>query len=251
VLSNSELEGEDELEGDDRLEEFSHQDYAKACKMLGRTVPVAFERQEDIKKNVPRARPAFLNKPAEPVLGAPSAAAPRAAAPAASAGGVVGAATESRIFVIYRNSIYGMRADNAEDTYALTYPGQPEAFQYWDLRLAEGPQHPVNAGDICLELFFFGELKGVSNAKFGELSIELLHQKGFKATACGPVREAGCMYPLIAVPISVSEDEATNLGQTLFDDFGNDSYTPSSGLQTGPVGGTPSEGGAKPECVVQ
>jgi hypothetical protein len=202
--------GDDDEGNDDDLQEFSHDDFILAMKMLGKDVPVSDERIAQVRMQAPRSRPAFLNTPA-----------PTAAEPVAE-GGYNPRSTE--VHRIFREFRHGMRKENAEKEFCIEYPGVQDAFQYWDMRLPEDDKHQgaCTLNEVCFELFFFGEFTMVTDhSKFFALTRRMLEVKaGVNARTPLPMREAGCMYPLIAVPVVMTEMEGMNLGLLLFDDFG-------------------------------
>lgn len=239
VLSSAELEGDDDESNPtsatgSTILEYKHDDFIKASKMLGRNVPVDKTRSAAIKADPPRARPSFLDaQPASKVA---------AAAPSS-------ASTESEVYRIFKNVIYGLRKEAVEKKFALVYPGV-ESFDFWDVRLShEG--HRTAEGEICLELFYFGDLtEKTDHAKFHSLAVESMAQHGFRVRAVGEIREAGCMYPLIAVPIIISESEAMLLGGAVFERFGQPIDT-SAPVRTRATADPAAGGdGAKPECLV-
>jgi hypothetical protein len=127
-----------------------------------------------------------------------------------------------RIFEEFR---YGLRKDGADVKFQVIYPGVRDPFQYWDMRLPEDDTHQdsmCSVNEVCFELFFFGEFKMIRDHEaFKALVARVLELNGgIKARLPLPIREAGCMYPLIAVPIVITELEGMELGAMLFDDFG-------------------------------
>jgi hypothetical protein len=130
----------------------------------------------------------------------------------------------TRLHQIFARSEYGLRREGADNEFAIHYPGVADSFQYWDMRLPENPQFQdelCSVNEVCLELFFFGEFKLLDSSKFLSLTRQILERKlGLKVRTPKMVREAGCMYPLVAVPIVVTELEGLELGRALLEDFG-------------------------------
>ena len=243
VLSGAELEGasgdDDEEETGSSIHEFSHEDFIKASRMLGRDLPVSKQRAAEVRANAPRARPAFVDaKPAPaPAASAPSDQPPtrttghefstepvalgslppmEVAAPARAASS---SSNDSQVRRILTNVWYGLRREHLEKEWALTYPGVTDTFDFWDLRL-NMERHAVPEGHICVELFYFGDIKAVENSKFQAIAVEAMQRRGFRVTPIGRIREAGCMYPLIAMPIVMPEAEAMQLGDAVFERWG-------------------------------
>ena len=89
----------------------------------------------------------------------------------------------------------------------------------------------------------------------------MLEAKGFTSQLFpAAAREAGCMYPLIAVPVSMTEQEARRLGEAVFEGFGRmkgiDDAHHGSGDDAGSVQRETGMGGASaagqpPGCVLQ
>jgi len=206
-------EEEDDID-DDSLQEFSHDDFIMAMKMLGKDVPVSNDRLQQVRDNAPRSRPTFLNSQ-------------QSAAPSTSAGPTDGSYNprNTQVHKIFQDYRYGMRKDGADVHYKIEYPGIPEPYQYWDMRLPEDEAHQdrvCSVNEVCFELFFFGEFTVIKDTdKFLALIRRMLEVEcGVQAKTPLPMREAGCMYPLIAVPVVMTEMEGMIMGERVFDDFG-------------------------------
>ena len=228
MLSDEELEGDsidDDGKDDFSIHEFKHEDFQKVAAMLGRHVPVAPQRMEAAKHDAPRTRPAFLNKPlapdAPPVPPPTGGAEDDADAGAAAAPPPPPAASAPKTALdIFRTGYHGLRAEGADKAFALSYPGVDDPYTFWDCRPCEVEGRAASPDDIRLDLFFFGDIAKVSSHKFSAMAVEMLRQRGFKVDVSGSIREAGCMYPLIAVPISLPDAEAMQLGHAVFEHFG-------------------------------
>lgn len=229
---------EDDDAHDDGLQEFSHDDFILAMRMLGKDVPVSGERLQQVREQAPRSRPAFLN-----TNSSASSAAIAEGAPAAASGEYHPRNTE--VHKIFRDFRYSLRKEGAEKEFQVEYPGA-EPFQYWDMRLPEDEKHQslCSLNEVAFELFFFGEFTLIGDhQKFLALVRRVLEVKaGVLAKTPLPIREAGCMYPLVAVPVVMTEMEGMNLGALLFDEFGT--AVPSSRAQQDgeAVAGKPSGG---------
>lgn len=244
VRSDGSLEGDNNAgaeEDDDGLQEFSHEDMALALRMLGKEVPVPTERMQEIRSAPPRQRPAFLNtaqpsklsteanvsnQPAPVSIETVNAAPPP---PAIAKNDPNYTMKGTRIHEIFGNMMYGMRSEEAEDSFSLTMPGVTAPYQYWDMRLPENTTYQElycqHKHEVCFELFFFGEWEPVATdagaLRFNALVCQLLETKvGIKARTPVRPREAGCMYPLIAVAVVMTETEGMELGERVFEDFG-------------------------------
>jgi hypothetical protein len=110
-----------------------------------------------------------------------------------------------------------------ETRLALSLAGH--TFDYWDARVCDDPQQEARSDDnVLLELFWGGELKHVeSQAVFKAAVVDLLESVvGISPVALTfPVREGGCMYALLAVPVELRVADALSLAQLLFRDFGS------------------------------
>lgn len=211
---------EEEEGDDDDLQEFTHDDYILAMRMLGRDVPVTGDRLKQVRENAPRSRPTFV----------PSAAAPPPPPPSDAPDNTVAPAAEeyhprnTEVHRIFRDMRHGMRMENVDKTFQLEYPGVEEPFSYWDMRLPENERYQgrCSLNEVCFELFFFGEFKHIKDHdKFCALVQRVLEVKaGVRARLPLPIREAGCMYPLVAVPVIMTEMEGNILGGLLFEEFG-------------------------------
>lgn len=213
VIRESELEPSNV---ESSIDEFSHADFALAMKMLGKPVSVSSERLAVMRANAPRQRPAFLDQPS--VVSPPQAVS--APAPAKPTPPV----NKSEAFRIFADVLYGLRKEGVDEQLRLCYPGV-DPLPFWDLRVPEtfrGLDRESAPGEICLEVFFFGEFGII---KDHQKLIALVHQTiesqvGVRFRTPFPIREAGCMYPLITVPIAINEVDAMVLGDFVFEDFG-------------------------------
>lgn len=260
MLSDAELEGDD-IDGDGdatdtSIHEFKHEDFAKVAAMLGREVPVAPKRVAEVRRDAPRARPAFLNKPT--TASYDGTALPHAGE-GADGDGAEGdhappppppdASQPRSAIEIFRTGYHGLRREGVDKDLSLTYPGVAEPFTFWDCRPCEVEGRAANPEDVRLDLFFFGDIKPVDSHRFSAMAVELLRQRGYKVSVSGSIREAGCMYPLIAVPVSLPDAEAQQLGHYVFEHFGKPVQPVRAQAAGLPAGGGP--GGKAPACIVQ
>lgn len=260
VRSDGSLEGDnnaDDAEDDSDIQEFTHEDMALAMRMLGRTVPVATDRMNEIRNAVPRQRPTFLNTTtsssgakAQPLKAPRTLTASEEAndgpiSPSVARNDPHYTMKDSRIHEIFGNMMYGMRSEEAEDDFGISYPNVAAPYQYWDMRLPENATYQEmycqHKHEVCFELFFFGEWEPISNQegakRFNALVQQLLESKlGIKARTPVQPREAGCMYPLIAVAVVMTETEGMELGERVFEDFGKPNP---AGIPTIPDGNGP------------
>lgn len=260
VVRESELEAsnfdQDDRSKDDDLQEFSHADFMLAMKMLGKKVPVSDDRLMAMRLNAPRQRPAFLD--AQRVNDDASVGADGSAGPPAGMPGVFGGTIETynpkntEIYQIVLRVRYGARRVGVDEKFGITYPGIKEPFPFWDMRTPDpftDANHLCSPGEVCLELFYFGEFEALKNHEtFLTLVQHTIESKaGVRLRMPGGIREAGCMYPLIACQIILHEMDAMELGQTFFEDFGK---TKSAVPSVGPSDGTAvagSGGGCAPQ----
>jgi len=99
----------------------------------------------------------------------------------------------------------------------VSYGGQH--FEYSDTRL--GIASPMTDGNIVLEIFWNGELEDVRDqAAFKAEVARKLLPVAASASFSFPMRAGGCMMPLIAVPVELSQEDAFTVGALLFDGFG-------------------------------
>lgn len=236
VVRESELEAsnldQDDTTHDDDLQEFSHADFMLAMKMLGKEVAVTDDRLVAMRLNAPRQRPAFLNARREGEEAEAAAAGPPQ--PPAGMPGFGGQSIavydpkKTEVYQIVSNVRYGPRKENVDAEYAINYPGVEEPFPFWDMRTPDVFSHlevQCSPGEVCVELFYFGEFDAVKDpASFLTLVRQSLQSKaGVRLRTPLPLREAGCMYPLIACPIVLHEMDAMELGTLFFEDFGKSS----------------------------
>eukprot|EP01062_Namystynia_karyoxenos_P059219 TRINITY_DN50663_c0_g1_i1.p1 TRINITY_DN50663_c0_g1~~TRINITY_DN50663_c0_g1_i1.p1 ORF type:complete len:333 (+),score=113.18 TRINITY_DN50663_c0_g1_i1:83-1081(+) len=217
--------------------EFSHEDFLKAQRLAGKGVPVTAEqqREEEVRrerryaqvkaKAAPRARPAALD------------ARQKAAAPKQGEGSVK---------TILEKCWHGMRREGVDKKFQVSqkgitqdkdHEGNPtEPFEYWDLRLMEDPEmrDRHGPGEVVCELFYFGFHMPGSKSSTGKPYPYITDPEEFKERIAkafakhglpvpdmeGKLRDAGCLYPLVAVPARMSEADAMTLGHALFEDFG-------------------------------
>lgn len=230
VVRESELEASnfdpDDTSKDDDLQEFSHADFILAMKMLGKEVPVPDARIVAMREKAPRQRPAFLN--AAPASASDSDAAP--APPPGMPGVPLGSRQrydpkKTQVYQIFANIEYGLRREGVDTEFAIDYPGL-EVFPFWDMRTPDPFSATLDKlcqpGEVCLELFYFGEYAAIRDQhKFLALVRQSLESKvGVRLATPAPIREAGCMYPLVAVPVVLHELDAMELGNKFFEDFG-------------------------------
>ena len=229
VFTEEDEEEERALEGNNLLKEpiyeFSHQDYITAMAMLGKDVPVTPERLNEMRIAAPRSRPAFLNQTREASVPTPKDAEkfPRdVSAVAAPVGGGNSKDAEKVIFS-YKNYLYGQRTEGSDKRFQIQYPSYTDPFEYWDTRLPEGlvPLPPPPPGKVTLEVFFFGPWEKLDARRFATLVEHMLGvQCGVNAVCSTQAREAGCMYPLVAVPMIMSAEDAISFSNSVFENFG-------------------------------
>ncbi|KPI88909.1 hypothetical protein ABL78_1954 [Leptomonas seymouri] len=232
VVRESELEAsnfnQDDTTHDDDLQEFSHADFILAMKMLGKEVNVSDDRLLAMRLNAPRKRPAFLNAPREgeeAEMAASEMLQPPAGMPGLSGKVAVYNPTKTEVYKILSNVQHGPRRLGVDSEYAIAYPGVAEPFPFWDMRIPNIFNHleqRCSPGEVCVELFYFGEFAAVKDpVSFLALVRQSLESKaGVRLSIPLPLREAGCMYPLIACPIILDDMDAMVLGEVLFEDFG-------------------------------
>ncbi|KPA79018.1 hypothetical protein ABB37_05557 [Leptomonas pyrrhocoris] len=232
VVRESELEAsnldQDDTSLDDNLQEFSHADFILAMKMLGKEVAVTDDRLVAMRLNAPRQRPAFLNARKEGE-GAEAAAngtpKPPTGMPGFGGNVAVYDPKKTEVYQILANVHYGPRKEGVDSDYAITYPGVEEPFPFWDMRTPDVFSHlevQCSPGELCVELFYFGEFAAVKDPEsFLALVRQSLESKaGVRPRTPLPLREAGCMYPLIACPVVLHEMDAMELGDIFFEEFG-------------------------------
>lgn len=260
VVREVELEasnlGQDDTTNDDALQEFSHADFILAMKMLGKDVPVPDARIVEMRERAPRQRPAFLN--AAPIPGARGGAASNSSAPPPGMPGFSGGGNvqvynpkNTRVYQIFQYVEYGLRKEGVDGEFAIVYPGF-EPFAFWDMRTPDpfesSLDHLCEPGEVCLELFYFGEFAAIKDdTDFRALVRQSLESKvGVRLRTPAPVREAGCMYPLVAVPVVLHEMDAQELGDRFFEEFGTCKgvVPPQRGANDGAVAGG---GGCAPQ----
>ncbi|KAK7195771.1 hypothetical protein NESM_000507700 [Novymonas esmeraldas] len=263
VVRESELEvsnlDQDDTARDDDLQEFSHADFMLAMKMLGKEVAVPDDRLVAMRLNAPRQRPAFLDARSKGgdggAVGPDGAPQPPPDMPGMSKGGIpVYDPRKTEVYQIVSRVRYGPRKSGVDAAFAVQYPGVEEAFPFWDMR-APDPFTRIDTlcspGEVCLELFYFGEFEAVTDhAGFLTVVRQSLQSKaGVRLRTPLPLREAGCMYPLIAVPVVLHEMDAMELGDVFFEDFGKGGAAlPVKGADDGArVAGS----GAVPGCAPQ
>lgn len=257
VIRESELEPSN-IKSETSIEEYSHTDFILAMKMLGKPVPITDERLLAMRMNAPRQRPSFLNVPERhmahrgsggirqagdnssfslqrpdfhPMPGSKAASSPSPSTQEVSQNRNDGEDSSLRynpratqVYKIFENVLYGLRREGVDEEFQLPYPGM-DPLSFWDARVPDPSlqyERECEANEICLELFYFGEFKAV---KDHQKLIALVHQTidskaGVRVRVPCRLREAGCMYPLIAVPIVLSEVDALVLGDRFFEDFG-------------------------------
>jgi hypothetical protein len=255
VLSGADLEDDDDddevaanTKTGSSIHEFTHEDFIKASKMLGRELPVSRARAAEVRAAAPRARPSFLD--AKPAVAEDPPVFQDTTAASGSAPIIPNRAGRPSAANIFRNVLYGLRKEGLEKLFAVRYPGAAEEFDFWDLRLSHDPRAPAAPGQLAMELYYFGEIEKVDSGRLQALAVDALSQHGFRVAPFGAIREAGCMYPLIAVPVVMSEDEAYRLGDAVFERFGIPlSEAPAPPQRTAPAQG-PAGSGEKGDCVV-
>lgn len=229
MLEMSNLGDQDDTSKDDDLHEFSHADFILAMKMLGKDVPVPDDRLVAMRLNAPRQRPVFLDARRE---GEDDAAGPeRVPQPPPGMPGLAGCEIpaydpkKTEVYQIVSRIRYGPRKEGVDTEFAIQYPGVDEPFPFWDMRTPD-PFARIDGqcapGEVCLELFYFGDFDAVKDQSSFLLVVRqsLQSKAGVRLRTPLPLREAGCMYPLIAAPIVLHEMDAMELGDIFFEDFG-------------------------------
>jgi hypothetical protein len=235
--------------------EFSHEDFITAMKMLGKDVPVNPSRIGEMKANAPRSRPQFLNKK-EAAVPPPSTSVPMSnlttaqapPPPPVSAPAAVPITKDiERVTSAYKNYLYGQRTEGADKRFAVTYAGVAEPYEYWDTRLPETLKGlpPAGYGEMYLEVYHFGPFEKVDATKFATLIVRMMEVTlGLQCKCPTKAREAGCMYPLIAVPILMAEGDAMTFSHAVWENFGkvqptraSEAPNASTGVKSGNGGG--------------
>ena len=196
--------------------EFSHEDFIRARKAQGYTVPVTKKtvHEEEVRrealaqKHKARHRPAKLQEPQ--TTEKPD-----------------GCEDTSEVYQIYQDCKYGVRREGVEERLAIqTGPTKESAYDFWDLRLPENM--PVRkqcdrASEMVIEIFYFGDLDKVTEPDYFKSCVaKALYSRLDVNIECMdlPLRDAGCMYPLIALHCKISHEDATALGNSVFEHFG-------------------------------
>ncbi|KAJ9464989.1 hypothetical protein DIPPA_11020 [Diplonema papillatum] len=126
------------------------------------------------------------------------------------------------LLTVFRGLNHGKRREGVER--ALSVLGDPkfEDLEYWDLRNASDDAVKPGLEQVALDIFYFGEPAeaGDENA-FKANMIEKLAEFGVHGVvAPTSLKEAGCMYPLLGIPIILPWESAVTLGNLVFEDFG-------------------------------
>lgn len=228
LLEMSNLD-QDDTSKDDDLHGFSHADFILAKKMLGRDVPVPDDRLVAMRLNAPRQRPVFLDirRKDEDDAAGPE----RVPQPPHGMPGLAGCEIltydpkKTTVYQIVSRVQYGPRKEGVDTEFAIQSPGVDAPFPFWDMRTPDpfaGIDGQCAPGEVCLELFYFGDFDAVKDQSGFLLVVrQILQSKaGVRLRTPLPLREAGCLYPLIAVPIVLHEMDAMELGDILFENFG-------------------------------
>lgn len=95
-----------------------------------------------------------------------------------------------------------------------------QEFKFMDVRPDEnhGPKVDPETGLLHYEIFWSGELEKLNQETFRTTVAEVLVKYG--ANLNGTMREAGCMISMVALPFTIEEEKAMELGRDMFDDFG-------------------------------
>eukprot|EP01063_Lacrimia_lanifica_P025278 TRINITY_DN33055_c0_g1_i1.p2 TRINITY_DN33055_c0_g1~~TRINITY_DN33055_c0_g1_i1.p2 ORF type:complete len:328 (+),score=102.63 TRINITY_DN33055_c0_g1_i1:57-1040(+) len=218
--------------------EMSHEQYIRAQRAMGMRASVTQEtehqemlRREAIAQRVkPRARPsALLASMPDPDPAPPTPANPHLVT-----------TDTSQVYQTFIKGKYGMRVEGVEEKLKVrTGPGKDDEYEYWDLRLVEDTSlrgRCDRSCEIVLEIFYFGEIKKCgSHERFKDLILKALARYGFEPEflRTADLRDAGCMYPLIAVPIVMSHREADRLGHMVFEHFGRPMQPPAPSANAG------------------
>jgi len=140
----------------------------------------------------------------------------RAAAPAPSHGSTAAQAGDSAVLTAWKNHFKCKPI--AEEHAKLNVEVGGKTLKFMDIR--ECHTQDVGEGRVRLEIFWEGELADVGDeAQFKQLVAPLLAAYPSVQMA-GPLREGGCMLALVALPVSVGDEDALALGGRLFDKFG-------------------------------
>lgn len=235
-------------DADDAGGEFTHADFIKLQGLRGRGVAVTEDslRGEEVRRER-RANQLQQSRvrPAQHAL-------PKGAKDGGGSGaGAGGGGKKGEVWKFFEKCWHGMRREGTDAKYRIDHTGitqekdhdgkPTEPFDYWDLRIAECPKLRArhDPGEIVLELFYFGfHMPGKKSRSRGGTAYPWIHDEeefkrriasSLKANgmvvpdmSLAPLRDAGCMYPLVAVAARVTEAEANELGHELFEDFGKE-----------------------------
>eukprot|EP01064_Diplonema_japonicum_P025646 TRINITY_DN3705_c0_g1_i1.p1 TRINITY_DN3705_c0_g1~~TRINITY_DN3705_c0_g1_i1.p1 ORF type:complete len:417 (+),score=123.83 TRINITY_DN3705_c0_g1_i1:715-1965(+) len=125
------------------------------------------------------------------------------------------------VMEVFEKLHHGKRRDDVDKQLACLGNPELEDMEFWDLRNSSEELKP-SMGQVALEVFYFGEMEeaGVPNT-FKVNLIEKLASVGVNgAIAPADLKEAGCMYPLIGVPILLPWEDAVRFGNIVFENFG-------------------------------
>ena len=116
---------------------------------------------------------------------------------------------------------HGKRREDVDKRLSVTGKPDLEDLEFWDLRACS---EDLKTGDnqVPLEVFYFGEMEDAGDLNTFKVNmIEKLSRRGI-AGIVAPItpKEAGCMYPLIGIPIIIPWKQALRFGNLVFEDFG-------------------------------
>ena len=122
---------------------------------------------------------------------------------------------------VFEKCQHGKRRDDMDKKLAAMGNPELEDLDFWDLR-GSSEELPCGEDQVAIEIFYFGEMEETGDPNtFKVHVIDRLRKVGVTgAVAPVPFKEAGCMYPLIGIPMILPWTEALKLGNFVFEDFG-------------------------------
>eukprot|EP01060_Flectonema_neradi_P007195 TRINITY_DN149_c4_g1_i2.p1 TRINITY_DN149_c4_g1~~TRINITY_DN149_c4_g1_i2.p1 ORF type:complete len:448 (+),score=115.42 TRINITY_DN149_c4_g1_i2:97-1440(+) len=134
---------------------------------------------------------------------------------------------KSEVLEAFTKMHHGRRRDDAEKRLQVTGKPDLEDLEFWDLR-ACAEDLPTGDDQLALEVFYFGEMEDAGDLNTFKVNmIEKLARRGISGIVA-PItpKEAGCMYPLIGIPIIIPWKQALRFGNLVFHDFGTEQIDP-------------------------
>ena len=137
---------------------------------------------------------------------------------------------------------HGKRREDVDKYLAAMGNPDLEDLDFWDLRACQ-EEVAVADDQIALDIFYFGEMEEAGDHNtFKVHVIDRLQKAGVSGVvAPAPLKEAGCMYPLIGFPVILPWGQALRLGNLVFEEFGI--AQSAGGHGSGGGGGEGGEGG--------